>query len=179
MKDVRIYLRVAITLTLLLGGAAFTSASSLAVSPNPPPTAEPSSGGTTGPSAEEVDRVSEGLYCPLCTGVRLDNCDLPLCDQMREVIRQKLAAGETGDEIKAYFVNQYGDVVLGAPPKRGGMIITWVLPLLTVLVAGGWIAFLARRWARRCPPDAQEIENPDSLPREYLERVEQELEEWE
>ena len=98
---------------------------------------------------DEVTQVSKELYCPLCSGLRLDICDLPLCDQMREVIRQKLAAGETKEEIKAYFVEQYGQVVLGVPPKRGGTILAWVLPHLVVLVA--WVSMyrLARRWTRQ------------------------------
>lgn len=131
------------------------------------------------PSPDEVDRVSKELYCPLCTGVRLDNCDLPLCDQMREVIRHKLAAGETKEQIKAYFVEQYGQVVLGVPPKQGGMILAWVLPFLVVLVAGIWVIRLMRRWTRRRAAKGSESEPPRSLPAEYVERLERELEQFE
>lgn len=134
---------------------------------------------TPSPHEDEVTQVSKELYCPLCPGLRLDACDLPLCDQMREVIRRKLAAGETKEEIKAYFVEQYGQVVLGVPPKRGGTILAWVLPFLVVLVAGGWVYGLARRWTRQRA--AEEVEAPTSqpLPAEYVERLERELEQFE
>lgn len=134
---------------------------------------------TQSPDEDEVTQVSKELYCPLCPGLRLDNCDLPLCDQMREVIRRKLATGETKEEIKAYFVEQYGQVVLGVPPKRGSTILAWVLPFLVVLVAGGWVYGLARRWTRQRA--AEEVEAPTSqpLPAEYVERLERELEQFE
>ncbi len=128
---------------------------------------------------DEVTQVSKELYCPLCSGLRLDICDLPLCDQMREVIRQKLAAGETKEEIKAYFVEQYGQVVLGVPPKRGGTILAWVLPLLVVLVAGGWMYRLARRWTQQQATEKAETAARQPLPAEYVERLERELEQFE
>ena len=130
------------------------------------------------PSPDEVDQVSEELFCPLCTGLRLDNCDLPLCDQMREVIRQKLATGQTKEEIKAYFVEQYGDVVLGVPPKRGGMILAWLLPSLVVLVAGVWVGVLVRQRTRRAAVGEIETTESQPLPAEYVERLEREVEKF-
>jgi cytochrome c-type biogenesis protein CcmH len=133
---------------------------------------------TPTPDPDEVDEVSKELYCPLCTGLRLDNCDLPLCDQMREVIGQKLASGETTQEIKAYFVEQYGETVLGVPPKRGGMILAWVLPFLVLLVAGGGVYYVIRgRTGQR--PDETETPAAQELPSEYVKRMEHDLEQLE
>ncbi len=67
------------------------------------------------PTPNQINEVAHDLWCPLCNGVRLDNCELQACVQMREVISEQLAAGVSKDQIKAYFVTQYGDVVLGAP----------------------------------------------------------------
>ena len=124
---------------------------------------------------EELNLISKELFCPLCTGVRLDNCDLPLCDQMRDVIRQKLGAGETRGEIKAYFVEQYGETVTGIPPRRGGMILAWVLPPLALLVAGGWLY----RATRRQGPSHETVETEtvaiQPLPAEYVERLDRDL----
>jgi cytochrome c-type biogenesis protein CcmH len=131
---------------------------------------------TPTPDPNEVEAVSRELYCPLCTGLRLDNCDLPLCDQMREVIRQKLAAGETKEEIKAYFVEQYGETVTGVPPKRGGMVLVWVLPFLALLVAGAWVYYTVHRRAGKRQTEEAEISASTPLPSEYVERVERDLE---
>jgi cytochrome c-type biogenesis protein CcmH len=130
---------------------------------------------TPTPDPDKVEEVSKELYCPLCTGVRLDNCDLPLCDQMREVIRQKLANGETGQEIKAYFVDQYGETVTGTPPKRGGMILVWILPFLALLAAGCWVYYMTRRRAGQLQPEEIEPSTSRPLPAEYVERVERDL----
>lgn len=135
---------------------------------------------TPTPSRDEVNQVSKELFCPLCTGVRVDNCDLPLCDQMREVIGQKLAAGESKEDIKAYFVEQYGTEVLGVPPKRGVLILAWVLPLLAVVAAGGWVIRLTRRRAgQRGGEEAEATAASQSLPAEYVARLERELEQFE
>ena len=42
------------------------------------------------PTPNEIDAIAKELWCPLCNGVRLDNCELQACIQMREVIAQKL-----------------------------------------------------------------------------------------
>ena len=52
----------------------------------------------------DVKEVSKQLWCPLCSGVRLDACELKACEQMREVIAVKLSEGESDQEIKNYFV---------------------------------------------------------------------------
>src|SRR5262245_53735698 len=54
-------------------------------------------------SPDQVDVVARQLWCPLCNGVRLDACELKACDQMRDLIAVKLAAGEDAETIKAYF----------------------------------------------------------------------------
>jgi len=58
------------------------------------------------PTPNEINAVAKELWCPLCNGVRLDNCELQACVRMREVIAQQLVAGESKEEIKAYFTQQ-------------------------------------------------------------------------
>ena len=103
------------------------------------------------PRLTEIDAVAKELWCPLCNGVRLDNCELQACIQMREVIAQKLAAGESKEQIKAYFVQQYGDVVLGTPSREGFNLVVWIFPILAVMVGLGWLAYLVTTWRKRRP----------------------------
>ena len=67
------------------------------------------------PTPEEINAVAKDLYCPLCNGVRLDTCELQACEQMREVIGEKLTEGVPKAQIMDEFVAQYGPVVLGEP----------------------------------------------------------------
>ncbi len=77
------------------------------------------------PTPNQINAIAKDLWCPLCNGVRLDNCELQACIQMKEVIAQKLMAGESKEQIRAYFVQQYGDVVLGAPAGGGFNTLVW------------------------------------------------------
>jgi len=131
------------------------------------------------PTPNEVNAIAKELWCPLCNGVRLDNCELQACIQMREVIAQKLAAGESKEQIKAYFVQQYGDVVLGMPTGQGFNLVAWGLPALVGVAALGLLAYVVRLWVRRRPAAGQ-IATPGARPvstsaEEYLKRVDEEL----
>ncbi len=93
-------------------------------------------------TADDVNLVASELWCPLCSGVRLDACELQACAQMREEIGIKLEAGENTASIKEYFLARYGPQVLGAPPRQGSGWLVWLVPP-AVLVLGG-IFFVVR-----------------------------------
>jgi cytochrome c-type biogenesis protein CcmH len=138
------------------------------------------------PTPNQINAIAKELWCPLCNGVRLDNCELQACVQMKEVIAQKLAAGESKEQIKAYFVQQYGDVVLGAPAGEGFNLLVWALPALVALVAIGWLVFLVRSWVHRpkLVPVASVTRNghvaqTETEKDEYLKRVDDELKKYE
>lgn len=120
---------------------------------------------------EEVMEIARDLNCPLCEGLTLADCPLEVCEQMRALIREKLAQGETREEILDYFVERYGEEVLNAPPKRGFNLTAWVLPFLVLGVGIVWLSYLLRGWMRR-----REEPKGEPLPSDYLERVEKELE---
>jgi cytochrome c-type biogenesis protein CcmH len=139
------------------------------------------------PTPNEINAVAKDLWCPLCNGVRLDNCELQACVQMRELIGQKLAAGESKESIKAYFVQQYGDVVLGQPPREGFNLIAYIFPILAAVVGIGWVVYLVLSWRRRqtatvaaaasrpAPSGPAAPRKPGEDPEDYMKRVEREL----
>lgn len=140
------------------------------------------------PTPNEINAVARELWCPLCNGVRLDNCELQACIQMKEVIAQKLEAGESTDQIKAYFVTQYGDIVLGQPSREGFNLIVWLFPVLAAVVGLGWVTYLVLSWRKRqgqigsaggAPTSASSTRRPGEEPDDYLKRVERELRESE
>ena len=83
------------------------------------------------PSDDQVNQVASQLFCPICDNMPLDVCPLEACHAWRELIREQLADGWTEREIKAYFVAQYGDRVLGEPPRSG---LNWILYLVPPLI---------------------------------------------
>jgi len=108
-------------------------------------TVDPESGITL----DEVNEVARELWCPLCSGVRLDACELKACVQMKEMIAIKLSEGEDVDAIKDYFVDQYGPQVLGEPPRQGFNWLAWILPVIALALGG---VFLWRQMQRMMKP---------------------------
>lgn len=100
------------------------------------------------PTLDQIQAVARELYCPLCNGVRLDNCDLQACVQMRQVISDRLAAGVPKEQIKQEFVAQYGPVVLGEPPREGLNWLVWLLPVVALIGGAVWIFMTLRGWTK-------------------------------
>lgn len=119
-------------------------------------------------------QVAKGLYCPVCPGVPLDVCDTVACQQWRALIRQKLAGGETPAQIQAYFVEQYGERVLGAPRAQGWNLVVYILPAL--VVAGGAAILYLFVVSRRLAPSPV-ADSEARSPNPYLSRIERELQE--
>jgi len=85
------------------------------------------------PTDDEVNAIAKQLYCPVCENVPLDACGTAACEQWRGIIRAKLAEGWTDQQIKTYFVNQYGDRVLAEPPRQGFNWVVYIVPLVVFL----------------------------------------------
>lgn len=129
------------------------------------------------PTADEVNRIAKGLYCPVCPNTPLDVCETKACEDWRALIRDLLAAGKDEQAIKEYFVAQYGVQVLAAPPRRGFTALVWVLPFVGLFI-GGWILAQVFR-QRRAPPEVPLIlgaqDEPPPIPPEYLARLEEDV----
>jgi cytochrome c-type biogenesis protein CcmH len=121
-------MRAALTAVLLLAlGAAGTAAAS-----------------EQQPTLPELERE---LICPTCQE-SLALSSSPIADRMRSFIRARIAAGDTKSEIKSKLVDQFGESVLAAPPKRGFNLLAWLLPFAGLGIGGAALAVLARRWSR-------------------------------
>ena len=84
-------------------------------------------------SDDDVNRIASQLYCPVCENVSLDVCSTTACSLWRETIRTQLAAGKTDEEIKQYFVEQFGARVIGIPPRQGFNWLLYAVPPLAAL----------------------------------------------
>jgi cytochrome c-type biogenesis protein CcmH/NrfF len=93
--------------------------------------------------------IEQQLLCPQCTNKRLDVCELPICDDMRETIRRELAAGRPPDDIVLFFKNRYGERVLADLPKSGFNLLLWgwVGASLLLVTAGGALGLYRLRRA--------------------------------
>ena len=95
--------------------------------------------------------VAGELMSPACPGRTLLNCTSSQAEQWRELIRQKLAQGESKEQILRYFVDIGGEGILAVPPKKGFALTAWLLPLFVMVNGAGLIVVLTYRWAQRRP----------------------------
>jgi len=171
-------LLIAFILLILLTGAALAQGSD----PNNPHDLTPEQQAL----AKEIQME---LWCPICQGVRLDVCEQKVCQQMRDMIDEMLKEGKTKQEIIDEFVDQYGVVILGEPPKEGVNLMAWLMPAALVLAGLGFAFWMSKKWTQQKPP--AEIAVTDGGPpssvsdgaeadfsaedEDYLARVEREL----
>jgi cytochrome c-type biogenesis protein CcmH len=90
--------------------------------------------------------VASTLRCPVCQGESIEDSPSDLARQMRAVVRDRLRAGETPDQVKAYFASKYGEWILLEPTMKGLNILLYAIPVLLVVGGLALVAFLVRRW---------------------------------
>ena len=125
---------------------------------------------------DEVNAIAKNMYCPVCENTPLDVCPTQACAEWRELIRDKLAEGWNEKQIKAFFVERFGDRVLASPPARGLNWLVYVIPPIAFLIG----AFLLYRAFNSWRKPATPISNTDTKPSEttadpYVDRLEEEL----
>ncbi|MGH2403772.1 MAG: cytochrome c-type biogenesis protein, partial [bacterium] len=115
--------------------------------------------------------IARELMCPVCGGQTVAESGSQLAEQMRAIIRERLTAGETRDEIIAYFVGQFGEGVLAAPPPRGGGLAVWLVPPAALGIG----LILLRRFIRRRGPTDEPAPPPEPFEVEQIRRDLREL----
>ena len=89
--------------------------------------------------------ISRNLRCVVCQSQSIDESNAPLAKDMRIIVRERLVAGETDDEVYAFLVQRYGDYVLLKPPVQENTVLLWVAPALILIVAAAGAGFFLVR----------------------------------
>ena len=113
-------------------------------------TATPDYGNTQLPDrqAEAQARALMGeLRCVVCQGQSIADSDADMAADMRALVRQRIARGESPKAIRAWLIERYGDYVSYDPPLSGATALLWATPIL-LLAIGAWIAWSSFRKRR-------------------------------
>lgn len=95
-----------------------------------------------------VQEIGSGLRCVVCQNLSVADSPSEMANQMRGVIRERLAAGDTPEQVVHYFVDKYGEWILLSPAPHGFNLLVWIAPALAVLVGLAAVALVLRRWTR-------------------------------
>jgi cytochrome c-type biogenesis protein CcmH len=121
-------------------------------------------------SDDQVRAIASELRCVVCQSLSVADSPSETAHQMRDLIRDRLAAGETPEQVKAYFVAKYGDWILLAPPRRGFTLLVWTAPFAALAIGLVVVAVLVRRWSRRRPAPVAETPRIDDATRARIAR---------
>ncbi len=106
----------------------------------------------TNPGLEARARaLSAQLRCMVCQNESIDESNADLARDLRLLVRERLQAGDSDDQILAFLVRRYGDFILLKPPFKLETWLLWGAPLI-VLLAGGCIILVSRRRQKNFAP---------------------------
>ena len=135
---------------------------------------------------DEINAVASQMYCDVCEGVPLDECESVACRQWREEIARQLGLGRTEDDIIDYFVERYGDEVSAIPRDETDRFLAFAVPVVLAAAIGVIGALQVRRLrqhgqhagqpVRRSRAPMQERPVPDDVDPQLLERLLVEME---
>jgi cytochrome c-type biogenesis protein CcmH len=113
----------------------------------------------------EIDRqvreLAAKLRCPVCQGLSLQDSPSELAQEMRAVIRSRLEAGDTHDEVLEYFVGRYDEWILLEPRAEGFNLAVYVLPIVAGLGGAAFLLVAGRRWLAASGPARSKMDSPD------------------
>lgn len=92
--------------------------------------------------------ISAGLRCLVCQNQSIDDSEADLARDLRVIVRERLVAGDTDDEVRAFLVARYGEYVLLNPVMAPHTLLLWIAGP-TVLVIGAIGVLLAARRKRK------------------------------
>ena len=93
--------------------------------------------------------ISTLIRCPVCQGETIDDSNATIARDLRLVVRERLVAGDSDDQVVDYLVARYGEFILFRPRVAGVNVILWIAgpTLLAVSLVGAWFYVRRRRFA--------------------------------
>jgi cytochrome c-type biogenesis protein CcmH len=119
--------------------------------------AAPAPESLSNPAQEAHARALQKEFrCLVCQGESIDESGAPLAADLRRLIREHIARGESDDQIRHYLVARYGEFILMNPPVEPDTYALWIAPFLVLLIAGGVAVFVVFRARARPNADGHE-----------------------
>lgn len=117
---------------------------------------------------KKAEDLGHELRCLVCQNESIEDSNADLARDLRVIVRERIAKGESPDQVKQYVVDRYGDYVLLKPPFKASTLVLWLGPF-ALLVVGALAAFAVFRRrtgtaaAQPTPLTAEEKRRLDAL----------------
>lgn len=96
--------------------------------------------------------LSRELRCLVCQNQSIEDSNAPLARDLRRIVRERVAAGESDKAVLDYLVQRYGEWVLLKPRFNAQTLLLWLGPVLLLMLGGGIVFALYRRQAKASVP---------------------------
>lgn len=126
--------------------------------------------GTAAAQPPNAADLEAELVCPVCE-TTLDQSNAPVAERMKAYIRERIAAGDTEQEIKDALVAEFGARVLAQPPGGGFGLLAWLVPISALVVGALVVGVLVRSWSRRRGTPSEEAALDPALERQVDEEL--------
>ncbi len=90
-----------------------------------------------------AEALGRELRCMVCQNQSIEDSDADLARDLRRIVREKITAGASDEQVMRFVHDRYGDFVLLRPPVRAATIILWAMP--AIALGGGMLMILAMR----------------------------------
>jgi cytochrome c-type biogenesis protein CcmH len=105
--------------------------------------------GPVAPHEQEAKRLEAELIAPCCWAQQVSVHSSPAADKVRADIRERLASGQTREQILDAYVAEYGQAILVEPPARGSNLALYVAPPVAFAATAVLLVVVVRRFSRR------------------------------
>jgi cytochrome c-type biogenesis protein CcmH len=89
--------------------------------------------------------IGRELRCVVCQNQSIDDSNAELAQDFRRIVRERVQAGESDEEVLQFMVDRYGAFVLLKPPVTAGTVLLWGGPFAVLLIGAGIVAWTMRR----------------------------------
>jgi len=109
--------------------------------------------------------ISAEVRCVVCQNQSIDRSNAEMARDMRIIVRERLSAGDTNEQVFDYLVARYGDFILFRPPFKMTTAVLWLTPFALALIAliVGLSLFASRSRSRALPPPPLSAEEQRAL----------------
>jgi cytochrome c-type biogenesis protein CcmH len=104
------------------------------------------------------EALTHEFRCMQCQNNTIADSPVGLASDLRRDVAEMLIAGKTDDEIRAYMVQRYGNVILFTPPFKGSAIWVWLTPLAGLVGGIAVAVVIVRRRGRLVATDESDVE---------------------